>query len=78
MTAQRLIGAWLPAIFPEQRETISAACSACTTVYAVDLRVPMPAACPDCSVDVVATQSDEENRAQPRRTGFNQPRLRRQ
>ncbi len=51
---QRLIGAHLPAMHPERRETRPGRCSGCLTRFAVDVRLPLPATCPDCGGDVVA------------------------
>ena len=51
---QRLIGAHLPAMHPERRETRPGRCSGCRTRFAVDARLPLPVTCPDCGGDVVA------------------------
>ena len=54
MSDQRLIGAHLPAVHPERRETQPGRCSGCLTRFTVDVRLPLPATCPDCGGDVVA------------------------
>ena len=59
MSDQRLIGAHLPAMRPERRETRPGRCSGCLTRFAVDVRLPVPATCPDCGGDVVAAAQVE-------------------
>ncbi len=54
MSDQRLIGAHLPAMHPARRETRPGRCSGCLARFAVDVRLPSPATCPDCGGDVVA------------------------
>ena len=54
VSEQRLIGAHLPVMHPERRETRPGRCSSCLTRFAVDVRLPLPATCPDCGGDVVA------------------------
>ena len=44
---QRLIGAHLPAMHPERRETRPGRCSGCLARFAVDVRLPSPATCPE-------------------------------
>ena len=70
----RLLGAHLPAVFPERRETVPGECLGCLTQFAVDVRLPLPAMCPDCGADVL-TRADIEGRATPRRAPFNAIRL---
>jgi len=50
-------GCWvrhLPAVFPERRETVARECLGCQTHFAVGVRLPLPAVCPDCGGDVLA------------------------
>ena len=54
MSDQRLIGAHLPAVHPERRETRPGRCSGCLTRFVVDVRLPWPARCPDCGGSVVS------------------------
>ena len=54
MSSRRLLGAHLPASFPERRETVAAECLGCQTQFAVDVRLPLPTAYPDCGADVLA------------------------
>ena len=54
MSSRRLLGAHLPASFPERRETVAGECLGCQTQFAVDVRLPLPASCPDCGADVLA------------------------
>ena len=44
----RLLGAHLPAASPERRETVAGECLGCRTRFAIDVRLPLPAVCPDC------------------------------
>ena len=41
-------GAHLPAASPERRETVAGECLGCSTPFAIDVRLPRPATCPDC------------------------------
>ena len=54
MSARRLLGAHLPAAYPERRETVAGQCLGCLTQFAIDVRLPLPAVCPDCGADVLA------------------------
>ena len=54
MSARRLLGAHLPAAYPERRETVAGECLGCRTQFAGDVRQPLPATCPDCGADVLA------------------------
>ena len=65
MSARRLLGAHLPASAPERRETVAGECLGCMTQFAVDVRLPLPAVCPDCGADVLAS-ADIKGGAQPR------------
>ena len=76
MSSRRLLGAHLPASFPERRETVAGECLGCQTQFAVDVRLPLPAVCPDCGADVLA-RADMEAPAPPGRPLFNALRLRR-
>ena len=49
-----VLGAHLPALFPERRETVAGECLGCQTQFAVDVRLPLPAAYPDCGADLLA------------------------
>ena len=76
MSARRLLGAHLPAAFPERRETVAGQCLGCLTQFAIDVRLLLlPATCPDCGADVLAS-ADIEGEAQ-RRLRFNPLRIRR-
>ena len=75
MSARRLLGAQLPAASPERRETVAGQCLGCLTQFAIDVRLPLPATCPDCGADVFAS-ADITGEAQPRRP-FNPLRTRR-
>ena len=61
MSSRRLLGAHLPASFPERRETVAGECLGCQTQFAVDVRLPLPAACPDCGADVLAPGGHRES-----------------
>ena len=76
MTRFRLLGAHLPAVFPERRQTVAGACLGCRTRFAVDVRLPLPTVCPDCGADVLAC-SDLEAPGSPGRAPFNAARMRR-
>ena len=55
VSGQRLLGAHLPAVFPERRETVVVGeCLGCLTQFAIDARLPLPATCPDCGANVLA------------------------
>ena len=53
VSGRRLLGASLPAVVPERRETVPGARLGCHTEFDVDVRVLLPAACPDCGGDVL-------------------------
>lgn len=53
LSARRLLGAHLPAAFPERRETVSGECLGCWAQFAIDVRLPLPVVYPDCGVDVL-------------------------
>ena len=76
LSARRLLRAHLPAAYPERRETVAGACLGCQTQFAVDVRLPLPAVCPDCGADVLA-RSDIEGPETQRRPPFNELRIRR-
>ena len=63
MSVRRLLGAHLPAASPERRETVAGECLGCQTQFVIDVRLPLPATCPDCGADVSA---DIKGEAQPR------------
>ena len=50
---------------PERRETVAGECLGCQTQLAIDLRLPLPAVCPDCGADVFAS-ADIKGEALPR------------
>ena len=75
MSARRLLGAHLPAASAERRETVAGQCLGCGTPFAIDVRLPLPATCPDCGADVLA-RADIEGPAPPDRPTFNAPRVR--
>ena len=62
---RRLLGAHLPAASPERRETVAGKCLGCQTQFVIDVRLPLPATCPDCGADVLAS-ADIKGEAQPR------------
>ena len=66
MSSRRLLGAHLPASFPERRETVAGECLGCQTQFAVDVRLPLPAVCPDCGGDVLARLTSGSGAAGPR------------
>ena len=76
MSNRRLLGAHLPASFPERRETVARERLSCQTQFAVDVRLPLPAACPDCGADMLA-RADIEGLDPPGRPPFNALRIRR-
>ena len=76
LSARRLLGAHLPAVFPERRETVAGECLGCLTQFAIDVRLPLPAVCPDCGADVLA-RADIEGPSPPGRPPFNALRIRR-
>ena len=53
MSARRLLGVHLPAVSLERRETVAGECLGCMTQFAIDVRLPLPATCPD-GADVLA------------------------
>ena len=75
MSSRRLLGAHLPAAFPERRETVAGDCAGCLTRFAIDVRLPLPARCPDCGADVLALAKIEAPGTQ-RRLPFGGPRTR--
>ena len=75
MSARRLLGAHLPAVYPERRETVAGECLGCQTQFAIDVRLPLPATCPDCGADVLA-RADIKDEAQPQ-LPFDPTRIRR-
>ena len=64
MSARLLLGAHLPPAAPERRETVAGECLGCQTQFALDVRLPLPAVCPDCGADVLAS-ADIKGEAQP-------------
>ena len=76
VSSRRLLGAHLPASFPERRETVAGECLGCQTQFAVDVRLPLPASCPDCGADVLA-RADIAGPDPPGRPPFNGLRIRR-
>ena len=75
MSARRLLGAPLPGASEERREPVAGQCLGCQTWFAVDVRLPLPAVCPDCGADVLAS-ADIKGEAQPR-LPFDRLRIRR-
>ena len=75
MSSRRLLGAHLPAASPERRETVSGECLGCLTRFAIDVRLLLPARCPDCGADVLALSETEAPGAQ-HRLPFGAPRIR--
>ena len=65
MSTRRLLGAHLPAALPERRETVAGECLGCRAQFAIDVRLPLRAVCPDCRADVLAS-ADVKGEAQPR------------
>ena len=65
MSSRRLLGAHLPASVPERRETVAGECLGCQTQFAVDVRLPLPATCPDCGADVLARADIEGDAGGP-------------
>ena len=59
MSSRRLLGAHLPASFPERRETVAGQCLGCLTLFTIDVRLPRPAVCPDCGAGVLAREDIE-------------------
>ena len=55
----------MPAASPARRETVWGKCVGCRAQFAIDVRMPLPATCPDCGADVL-TCADVEGEAQPR------------
>ena len=76
MSVLRLLGAHLPAASPERRETVAGECLGCQTQFAIDVRLPLPATCPDCGADVLA-RADIEGPESQRQLPFDAPRIRR-
>ena len=76
MSSRRLLGVHLPASSPERRETVAGECLGCQTRFAVDVRLPLPAVCPDCGADVLARAHIEGETGQGR-LPFDAPRVRR-
>ena len=76
MSARRLLGAHLPPASPERRETVAGECLGCGTQFAIDVRLPLPATCPDCGANVLA-RADIEGPSPPGRPPFNALRIRR-
>ena len=66
MSARRLLGAHLPAASPERRETVAGECLGCRAQFAIDVRLPLPAVCPDCGADVLARADIEGETGQGR------------
>ncbi|MYN66251.1 MAG: hypothetical protein F4X11_14670 [Acidobacteria bacterium] len=65
MSARRLLGAHLLAASEETSADGGGECMGCQTLCAVDVRLPLPAVCPDCGADVLAS-ADIKGEAQPR------------
>ena len=57
VSSRRLLGA--QAASPERRETVAGECLGCMTQFAIDVRLPLPARCPDCGADVLARANIE-------------------
>ena len=57
-------------------ETVAGKCLGCQTQFAVDVRLPLPAACADCGADVLA-RADIKGPDPPGRPPFNALRIRR-
>ena len=63
---RRLLGAHLPAASPERvGRRWRGECLGCQTQFVIDVRLPLPATCPDCGADVLAS-ADIKGEAQPR------------
>ena len=75
VSSRRLLGAHLPTASPERREPVAAECLGCRTQFAVDVRLPLPAMCPDCGANVLA-RSDIKAPVAQRRLPFDAPRVR--
>ena len=75
MSSRRLLGAHPPPASPQRRETVSGECLGCLTRFAIDVRLPLPARCPDCGADVLALADIEAPGTQPR-LPFGPPRIR--
>ena len=75
MSARRLQGAHLPVAFLERRGAVSGECLGCRTQFAIDVRMPLPATCPVCGVDVLA-RADIEGPETQRQLPFDPPRIR--
>ena len=63
-------------VHPERRETVAAECLGCLTQFAIDVRLPLPATCPDCGADVLS-RADIEGPGTQRRLPLAAPRIRR-
>ena len=57
MSARRLQGAHLPVAFLERRGAVAGECLGYRTPFAIDVRMPLPATCPACGVDVLAART---------------------
>ena len=75
MSGSRLLGTHLPAVNPARRETVAGECLGCRTQFAIDVRLLLPARCPDCGADVLA-RADIEGPAAQGRLPFDAPRVR--
>ena len=75
VSSRRLLGAHLPAASPQRRETVSGECLGCLTRFAINVRLPRPARCPDCGADVLAL-ADIEAPGTQRRLPSGAPRIR--
>ena len=56
-------------------ETVAGECLGCRTQFAIDVRLPRSATCPDCGADVLA-RADIEGPAAQRRLPFDASRVR--
>ena len=65
MGARRLLGRICRRHSEERRETVAGECLGRQTQFAVDVWLPLPAVCPDCGADVLAS-ADIKGEAQPR------------
>ena len=57
---------------PERRETVAGEGLGCMTRFAVDVRLPLPAMCPDCGTDVLS-RADIEGETEQGRLRFDAP-----
>ena len=66
VSTRPLLGVHLPTAPPERRETVAGECLGCRAQFAVDVRLPLPALCPDCGAGVLARADIEGESGQGR------------